>query len=212
MLKIITQLNTGLNSRLNNLNKIIGNSNKGFTMGMSIIVLGIALTLSAAMAVMLLKDVARSNTAIVSAKAYYLADSALACVNSYERYLLDVNGDGPFPTSTPDFPNFNNYTDIVSGDIYDGEYIKCLGVKIFDVSNTAITAISNLGIAPINYLNGIKTEITLEGNSLLDEAGNACVILDVYASSSQDKMIVSTARIPCTGNKVIERTIVRTIK
>lgn len=206
---------------------------RGFTLGMAMIIMAILVTVSLGMSTLLLRDLKLVSVTERSSIAYNLADSMMSCVTSYEnhiRYNNPVTGideTGLFPTSTDFLYDINykeNYTtsDINTQIHYEKDSITCFDKKILDINDTSVVDIKNkvtltspASTMPIGYSGGALTMIRIQTANMKKNLNDACVVAEIYATTTQfstDKLIITRGKIPCIGDKVVERVIVKKVQ
>ena len=204
------------------------NSMRGFTLGVAMIIMGILVTISVGMSALILKDLKLVSITEKSSIAYNIADSILACTTSYENHIRYINPStgadeaGLFPTSTLynyDTNYKENYTtaDVSSQLNFDKNSIKCFDLEILDTSNpdpkniTSIVAATSAN-APANYIGGVRTTIKVQSDYMKSKMRDACAEVEIYSAPTQDKLFVAKGKVPCTGSKVVERVIVKSVQ
>ncbi len=220
---------TKLNSKNN-----LQNSLRGFTIGITMIILSIILTVSMGMSMFLLRDLKQLSITEKSSIAYNIADAALSCVTSYEdniKYNDGITRGGFYPNSTSydyvDSLTTNNYRENYTGNlnIYKRDTITCFDKKILDNNITAsdvsyegdLNKTNILAVTPDSdgdpstgfyYAGGVKTVIDIQDNEM-KSLYNACAQVEVYALGNSSKLFISHGRVPCTGDNVLEKVIVK---
>lgn len=198
---------------------------KGFTLGVAMIMMGILVTVSLGMSVLLLRDLKQASLTESSSRAYNLADGFMTCLVSYENTIRNydngVNIGGLFPENISfsydskykDKIPLDNVTNLVS---YDKTSLTCFDKQIFDETGTGLNKTQILPAGsndPLDYQNGgVKTNIKIQTDEMEKKMNNTCLEADIYAKPGKDKLFIVRSRTPCTGSKVIERVIARYIQ
>ena len=206
---------------------------RGFTLGVAMIIMGILVTISIGMSTLLLKDLKLVSVTEKSSIAYNIADSILACATSYENHIRYINPSGVddtgiFPTSIPynyDSNYKENYTTANTANqlSFDKSSIKCFDQEILDEINsdpkniTKVMAINNADTdrendGPSNYAGGVKTIVRVQTDYMKSNLRDGCAEVEIYSITSQDKLFVAKGKVPCTGSKIIEKVIVKSVQ
>ncbi len=217
------------------------NIKNGYILGMAMIILGAVLTISLSISSLLLRDFKLSISAINSSTAYGIADSMLSCATALDKnftyFSTSTSETKKFFSDTNDLVDY--YAPLKAK--YDLTTIKCLSmpvintnlvlqnvdpnmsgtttVPLFTRSNidtygtevvNSETSISQIDINDISspYRGGVLTKIKIWGDSV---PASACGILEVYATSTGERMYIARGKYPCDGNKITERVIVKTL-
>jgi len=217
------------------------NIKDGYILGMAMIILGAVLTVSLSISSLLLRDFKLSISAINSSTAYGIADSMLSCATALDKnftyFSTTTSETKKFFSDTTDLVSY--YYPLQSK--YDLTTIKCLSMPVLNtnlllqdvgVSGTTTvplftrtnvdtanqvtevvnseTSISQIDPNDIDspYRGGVLTKIKIWGDSV---PAFACGILEVYATSTGERMYIARGKYPCDGNKITERVIVKTL-
>ena len=191
---------------------------RGFTLGVAMIIMGVLITITLGMSALLLRDIKTASVTEKSSTAYNLADGMMNCILSYDnqiRYYDASNNDvaGLFPTSTTSTYNSNYKTS--DGLHYLQDSIKCFEKSILTntfVPNTYSVEPANIQNAPPQYDGGVRTNISIKSDFMSNNLYNSCVKAEIYAKDNQEKLFITRASVPCTGDKTIERVIVRSVQ
>ena len=202
---------------------------RGFTLGVAMIIMGILVTISIGMSTLLLKDLKLVSVTEKSSIAYNIADSILACATSYENHIryinrLGVDDTGIFPTSTQYTYDTNykeNYTN--SNTTLNKDSIKCFDKEILDIvssqsldkeikKNETFIEPATVSNSPTIYLGGVKTTVRVQTDYMKSNLRDACAEVEIYSIDSQDKLFVAKGKVPCTGPKIIEKVIVKSVQ
>ena len=202
---------------------------RGFTLGVAMIIMGILVTISIGMSTLLLKDLKLVSVTEKSSIAYNIADSILACATSYENHIRYINpagvdDTGIFPTSTQYTYDTNykeNYTN--SNTTLNKDSIKCFDKEILDIvssqsldkeikKNETFIEPATVSNSPTIYLGGVKTTVRVQTDYMKSNLRDACAEVEIYSIDSQDKLFVAKGKVPCTGPKIIEKVIVKSVQ
>lgn len=200
---------------------------KGFTLGMSVIILAATVTISLSISTVILRQLKITSVASDSQLAYQLADSLMTCftTNEFEFGFIDSSGRNRlFPTNPTNLKNwFANVTD------YNPKTLKCMDSRIFsdnmiDVNSpnpeSAIFTSSSLG-ATVNasttitysdlpvYTGGAVTKFFIKRS---DFPKDGCAEIEVHTAPNTSRTFISKGKVPCYGEKRIERSITKIIQ
>ena len=197
---------------------------RGFTLGISMIIMSVLVAMSIGMSTLLLRDLKIASVTQKASVAYNLADAALSCTSSYESHLRKLNGAGSdigglFPEVKPYSYLPANYTENYTGNNYHytQESITCFGKEILDQSGSDplnITSVesANGSNAPSDYIGGVKTTVRIQTDYMKSSLFDSCAQVVIYHVTGKDKLFVSSGKVPCTGSQVIEKVIVKSVQ
>ncbi len=196
------------------------NKNRGFVLGIAMIVLTVLLTLSISITIILLRDLKGSNISYDTRVASALADSALMCAESiFKNFKSNTNDRSLFPIDMSEAPNthFN-----ISGKFayVDPATVGCFDVPIFpasvqagaapatgtlsttDYKSTTTITYSTVGA----YSQGTKVWTQIKRN---DFARSACAEIEMHTTSTGAVLIIGRGKVPCDSTSRVERVVVK---
>lgn len=196
------------------------NKNRGFVLGMAMIVLSVLLTLSIAITILLLRDFRQSSISYDSRVATALSDSAVLCAESILKNFRNAAGtESLFPTSTTGLvTHFSNdpslyfpYVDPKTVGCFDAPIFPALlvdsGALVTSTTTSAYTVTNTITTSNLTaYVGGAKTLVEIRRS---DFPRSACVELEVHATSTGVSLVIGRGRVPCDGASRVERVIVK---
>ncbi len=201
---------------INNINKYNNKGMRGFTLGMSMIIMSILLTVALGMSIILLRDLKNSDNVIRSTVAYNLADGAMSCISGYEKRIRYINPSGIdetgfFATNT-DYSYDDAYIENFTGENYNfnKDSLTCFEIDL--LGESTLTEVMNSKDGPAEYVGGVRTNITLQTPDMINYAFGSCVEVEVYGKGNMEKLIITRAKLPCTGSNQVERVLVRSVQ
>lgn len=201
---------------INNIKK----QNRGFVLGIAMIVLTVLLTLSISITIILLRDLRGSSISYDTRVASALADSSLLCAESiFKNYKSVGNDRSLFPVVTTLSPN----THFNSGDFayVDPTTVGCFDVPIFQAGLTSAPAAPATGtVSAAGY--EATTTVTMStvqaydrGARVLvqikrsDFARSACAEIEMHTTSTGAVLIIGRGKVPCDSTVRVERVVVK---
>ncbi len=212
---------------------------KGFVLGLALIILGAVLSIGIAISTLLIRDLKLSIASVDSNIAYALADSILTCAGALDNDFSITTTLGEQKKVFPTNKNLSAFFDNEYRATYDIATLKCLESPIFSgsplsadlssatttntlsstktvnslvqqiKSTTTMSYISPSTDSPI-YAGGVLTKFEVSGDQL---PGKSCVTIEVYAASTTgDRMYIARGKVPCVGPRVIERVVVKVVE
>lgn len=197
--------------------------NRGFVLGIAMIVLTVLLTLSIAITIVLLRDLKQSNISYDTRVASALADSSLACAESIFRNFKSAdNTRSLFPTSTGVIlsTHFNN-NGSTGFPAVDPTTVGCFDVPMFPsaltgastfIATTTYTAAGYTGTTTVStstvgsYAGGAKVMITIKRD---DFPRFACAEIEMHTTSTGAVLIIGRGKVPCDSTSRVERVVVK---
>jgi hypothetical protein len=201
--------------------------NAGFILGMALIILSVLLTVSISMTTILIRELKLSSATSASHTAYYLADSAMSCITALNRNAAPYD---ETLLSTTIYPDSSSWNGSVLGNqtTWATSSITCFQYPLFDAGNIINTPPSD----PVNMKNktliqnidgsagitspalyqgggGVKTSIQIENTEFDTYFEKACVNIEIYTKPGTPNLVVTRGSVPCTGEKRVERVLVR---
>ncbi len=212
---------------------------RGFVLGLALIILGAVLSIGIAISTLLIRDLKLSIASVDSNIAYALADSVLTCAGTLDNDFSMITSLGEQKKVFPTNKNLSAFFDSEYRATYDISTLKCLEGPVFsgsplntDLSSaTATNALSYTktvnsvvqqikSTTTMSYINpsfdssiyagGVMTKFEVSGDQL---PSKSCVTLEVYAASTTgDRMYIARGKVPCAGPRVIERVVVKVVE
>ncbi len=203
--------------------------NTGFILGMALIILSVLLTVSISMTTILIKELKLSSATSASHTAYYLADSAMSCITALNRNAMPSDTT-QFSTSIyPDNTTWNSTVNppvLANTTTWATSSMTCFSYALFSPGNitktlssdpvnmqnkTLIQNIDSTVSSPTTYQGGggVKTSIQIKTIEFDTYFEKACVTIEIYTKPSTPNLVVARGSVPCTGEKRVERVLVR---
>ena len=212
---------------------------RGFVLGLALIILGAVLSIGIAISTLLIRDLKLSIASVDSNIAYSLADSMLTCGGALDNDFSITTTLGEQKKVFPTNKNLAAFYDTEYRATYNIATLKCLESPIFsgspltaDVTSATTTStlsstktvgsvvqniISTTTMSYLNpsygtdaYTGGVLTKFQVAGDHL---PSRSCVTLEVYAASTTgDRMYIARGKVPCVGPRVIERVVVKVVE
>jgi hypothetical protein len=196
------------------------NKNRGFVLGIAMIVLTVLLTLSISITIILLRDLKGSNISYDTRVASALADSALMCAESiFKNFKSNSNDRSLFPIDMSEAPNYHFNT---SGKFayVDPTTVGCFDVPIFPaslhagaapatgtVSTSNYSSITTITYSTVgSYSQGTKVWSQIKRN---DFARSACAEIEMHTTSTGAVLIIGRGKVPCDSTSRVERVVVK---
>lgn len=198
------------------------NKNRGFVLGIAMIVLTVLLTLSISITIILLRDLKGSNISYDTRVASALADSALMCAESVFK-----NFKNEAPVNRSIFPVITSFV-AVHFDSNPGNFpyvdpttVSCFDVPIFPagltsagaapatgtVSGSGYQATTTVTTSNVQaYDRGAKVFVQIKRN---DFARSACAEIEMHTTSTGAVLIIGRGKVPCDSTSRVERVVVK---
>lgn len=203
---------------------------RGFILGMSIVILSAAIIIAISISTIVLRDLKISSLAGDSQLVYNLADAGINCFSTDELEFGFVNASGSsrfFPQSPINLRNwFLNMTN------YKPETVKCMDVRIFSdsmVNFNYVTPSLSVYTSSGSLVGGVTyvATTTIDYSSNASYAGGAmtkfyikrsdfpkssCLEVEIHAKNDTPRLLVARGKVPCYGDKRIERSLSKIIQ
>lgn len=194
--------------------------NRGFVLGIAMIVVAVLLTLTIAISIVMLRDLRQSNISYDTRIAATLADSATMCAESVFKNFKSTSTDRSlFPTVTSLPPNVHfNSTDFP---YVDPVTVGCFDVPIFPsaftttssvpatttVSNATYISTTTISVSNVStYSGGAKVNVQIKR---FDFPRFACAEIEMHTTSTGAVLIIGRGKVPCDSSSRVERVVVK---
>ncbi len=196
--------------------------NRGFVLGIAMIVVAVLLTLTIAISIVMLRDLRQSSISYDTRIAATLADSATMCA---ESVFKNFKNDGTVNRSL--FPVINAFLathfDSNTGNFpyVDPTTVGCFDVPLFPsaftvtsagpatttVSNATYISTTTISVSNVStYSGGAKVNVQIKR---FDFPRFACAEIEMHTTSTGAVLIIGRGKVPCDSSSRVERVVVK---
>lgn len=194
--------------------------NRGFVLGIAMIVLTVLLTLSISITIILLRDLRGSNISYDTKIASTLADSALMCAESvFKNFKSNTNDRSLFPIDMSEAPNYHFNTSNLFTYV-DPATVGCFDVPLFPagvqagaapatgtLSTSDYRSTTTINYSTVSaYSRGTKVWVQIKRN---DFPRFACAEIEMHTTSTGAVLIIGRGKVPCESTSRVERVVVK---
>jgi hypothetical protein len=197
-------------------------NNRGFVLGMAMIVLAVLLTLSISITIILIRELKESSISYDTKVASSLADSAMLCAESIFKNFKNTNPTPDrslFPVTVLNSPtvHFN------SGDFayVDPATVGCFDVPIFQANLIVAGSAPATGTVSTSDYRATTT-VTMSNVQAYDRGAKvftqikrsdfprfACAEIEMHTTSTGAVLIIGRGKVPCDSTSRVERVVVK---